>query len=79
MGFREELLDAGDADGAGAAPGHVVVLLQAAGPVVQGPALRERVSQGLEFVDCRESRQVFQFSWIEVILGGTEGPLTNTD
>ena len=41
MGFREELLDAGDADGAGAAPGHVVVLLQAAGPVVQGPASRE--------------------------------------
>ena len=45
VGLREELLDAGDADGAGAAPGHVVVLLQPAGPVVQCPALKCRVSQ----------------------------------
>ena len=57
VGFREELLDAGDADGAGAAPGHVVVLLQAAGAVVQGSAFIERVSQSWEFVDCHESNQ----------------------
>ena len=35
--LREELLDARDADGAGAAAGHVVVLLQAGGAIVQGP------------------------------------------
>ena len=40
VGLGEELLDAGDADGAGAAPGNVVVLLQPAGPVVQRPALK---------------------------------------
>ena len=43
----EELLDAGDADGAGAAPGDVVVLLETIGAVVQGPetSSKGRVSQ----------------------------------
>ena len=42
VGLWEELLYAGDADGAGAAAGDVVVLLETIGAVVQGP---ERVSQ----------------------------------